>query len=162
MTDKLRGGNTFAYACDRYMDTVYRVAVHNTRTTADAEDVTQEVFEKLITSGRQFRDEEHLKAWLIRVTLNRCKNLHRAQSRETGLLSDALYVPPPDSAGVLEEVRALPPNYRNAIYLHYYEGYSASEIAGLMGSGINTVLSWLSRGRKALKARMIGGFDDEE
>ena len=62
---------------------------------------------------------------------------------------------------MLDEVRALPEHYRSAIYLHYYEGYTAAEIGTMLRASPNTVLSWLSRGRKKLKERMIGGFDDE-
>ncbi len=162
MFGALRGKAAFSCACQDYMDTVFRVAVHNTRSQADAEDVTQEVFEALLTCGKRFADQEHLKAWLIRVTLNRCKNLRRAQKREGGELPEGLYMPPPEPSSVLDEVRALPDHYRNAIYLHYFEGYTAAEIGKITGRSVGTVLSWLSRGRDALKKRMIGGFDDEE
>lgn len=122
--------------------------------------MTQEVFEALLRSGKAFGDGEHLKAWLIRVTINRCKNLHRARRRNEVALSDALEAPQRPEDSVLEEVRALPAQYRNAIYLHYYEGYTAAEIGALLGTGRSTVLTWLARGRKALKQRMIGGFED--
>lgn len=71
-------------------------------------------------------------------------------------------MPPPEPSSVLDEVKALPTHYRNAIYLHYFEGYTAAEIGKITGRSVGTVLSWLSRGRDALKKRMIGGFDDEE
>lgn len=161
MLSQLRGEAAFSCACRCYMDTVFRVAAHNAPTEADAEDVTQEVFEALFTSGKSFRDAEHLKAWLIRVALNRCKNLHRARRWETGELPQGLSVPPPQPSSVLDEVRALPEHYRSAIYLHYYEGYTAAEIGKITGRSVGTVLSWLSRGRDALRKRMIGGFDDE-
>lgn len=64
----------FQRAFEAYTDTVYRLAVHNTPTRADAEDAVQEVFEKLLLSKQDFADDEHLKAWLIRVTINLCKN----------------------------------------------------------------------------------------
>lgn len=161
MASQLCKTNTFAYACERYMDTVYRVAVHNTRAVADAEDVTQSVFEALLKSTKDFQSDEHLKAWLIRVTLNQCRNLHRAQAREAGPLPEDLHASSAGGESVLCEVRALPEKYRNAIYLHYYEGYTAAEIAQIMGSSVNTALSWLRRGREELKKRMIGGFEDE-
>ena len=72
-----------------------------------------------------------------------------------------LPAPAEEPSSVLEEVRALPEPYRNAIYLHYFEGYTAAEIGSILGAKRNTVLSWLARGRQALRARMIGGFDDE-
>ncbi len=159
MTDRFQEESFFSYAFEHYMDTVYRVAAHNAPTVADAEDVTQDVFEKLLVCRRSFADEEHLKAWLIRVTLNRCKNLRRGR-REVAL-DDDLPAPASEGGSVLEEVRALPEKYRNAIYLHYYEGYTAAEIAHLLGGTVNTALSWLHRGREQLRKRMIGGFEDE-
>ena len=66
-----------------------------------------------------------------------------------------------ESGSVLEAVKSLPENYRNTIYLHYDEGYSAKEIGKILDAKPNTVLSWLSRGRAILKEEMIGGFDDE-
>ena len=158
MTNSFRADGAFAYACGHLMDTVYRIAAHNAPQVADAEDVTQEVFESLLTCRKSFRDEEHLKAWLIRVTINQCKNLYRHPVEP---LPDDLPAPAAESSSVLEEVRALGDPYAGAIYLHYYEGYTAAEIGGLLGTGQNTVLSWLRRGREQLKKRMIGGFDDE-
>lgn len=152
---------TFQRAFEVYMDTVYRVAVHNAPTRADAEDVTQEVFARLLSCTKDFQGDEHLKAWLIRVTINLCKNMRRDRDREKYALTDDMAAPERSDGSVLEAVRALPPKYRNAIYLHYFEGYTANEIGGILGAGQNTVLSWLSRGREALKKQMIGGFEDE-
>lgn len=84
MFGALRGKAAFSCACQDYMDTVFRVAVHNTRSQADAEDVTQEVFEALLTCGKRFADREHLKAWLIRVTLNTAPRSGRAGSCQRG------------------------------------------------------------------------------
>lgn len=151
----------FQRAFEHYTDTVYRVAAHNAPTGADAEDVTQEAFERLLMSRKEFADDEHLKAWLIRVTINLCKNLRRDTGRHGVPLTDDLPAPAGSDGSVLEAVRALPPKHRNAIYLHYYEGYTAAEIGAIMGAGQNTVLSWLSRGREALRKQMIGGFEDD-
>ena len=161
MTVFIRGKDAFSFAFTQYTDTVYRVAVHNTRCKSDAEDVTQEVFVKLLESSKKFKDGEHLKAWLIRVTINECRTLMRKYSRETEQSAEIADCAVYDGDSVLETVKALPENYRNAIYLHYYEGYTAKEIAKLLGSKESTVLSWLSRGRAALRNEMIGGFDDE-
>lgn len=162
MASKLKGDAPFSYAYEHYLDTVFRVAVHNAPTRADAEDVAQEVFEALLASGKSFADPQHLKAWLIRVALNRCKNLHRAKRSGEVAPDHTLAAPEAPEATVLDEVRTLPEHYRNAIYLHYYEGYTAAEIGQIMGAGRNTVLTWLARGRQALRERMIGGFDDDE
>lgn len=78
MADQLRGDALFSYAVEHYLDTVYRAAFHAAPSPQDAEDVTQEVFEALLRSGKRFREPEHLRAWLLRVTVNKCKNLYRA------------------------------------------------------------------------------------
>lgn len=159
MTVMQHGGDAFRLAFETYTDTVYRVAVHNTRSKSDAEDVTQETFLRLLQSRRTFRDTEHMKAWLIRVTINLCKNHLRDTQRE--IPTEDVPAPQHDeSQSVLDAVRALPENQRNAIYLHYYEGYTAAEIASILGSRTNTVLSWLRRGRESLR-ETLGGLDDE-
>lgn len=160
MTVNQHGGDAFQLAFDRYTDTVYRVAVHNTACIADAQDVTQDVFLRLLQSGKHFRDAEHMKAWMIRVTINLCRNLHRDRARETPVPDVPETAQPDADMSVLDAVRALPEPQRNAIYLHYYEGYTASEIAGILGSRTNTVLSWLRRGRETLRIT-LGGLDDE-
>ena len=159
MTVIQHGGDAFRLAFEQYTDTVYRVAVHNTRSKSDAEDITQETFLRLLQCRKAFRDTEHLKAWLIRVTINLCRNHLRDTAREVPTED----VPAPQDAqtdSVLDAVRALPENQRNAIYLHYYEGYTASEIASILGSRTNTVLSHLRRGRETLR-ETLGGLDDE-
>lgn len=161
MTVFIRGKDAFSFAFTQYTDTVYRVAVHNTRCKSDAEDVTQEVFVRLLESSKKFKDDEHLKAWLIRVTINECRTLMRKYSRETEQSAEIADCAVYDGDSVLETVKAFPENYRNAIYLHYYEGYTAKEIGKILDSKENTVLSWLSRGRAALRKEMIGGFEDE-
>lgn len=153
--------DAFSRALEAHAVTVWRVALHNAPTRADAEDVTQEVFEKLLSCQKEFQGDEHLKAWLIRVTINRCKSLHRALRLLAGRLPESSPAPEEDDGTVLDAVRGLPDKYRNAIYLHYYEGYTAEEIGGILGTSRNTVLSWLSRGRAMLKKQMIGGFDDD-
>ncbi len=159
MSDRLSGRDAFNYAFENFTDTVYRVAAHNTPSAADAEDITQDVFVKLLEKTRSFKNPEHLKAWLIRVTVNLCHSLYRSTGRQAELDGD-IPAPEGDDLKVIDYVKALPENYRNAIYLHYYEGYSAGEIADILGSKQNTVLSWLRRGRELLKEQ-IGGFDDE-
>lgn len=160
MTVFMKGKDAFRFAYSEYTDTVYRVAVHNTACTADAEDITQEVFLKLLNYGKPIRGEEHLKAWLIRTALNLCHDTYRKNSRVDIVENPVSTETYSDSDSILEAVKSLPENYRNTIYLHYYEGYTAKEIGKILGAKESTVLSWLSRGRTALK-EMIGGFDDE-
>ena len=161
MTVFIKGKDAFSYAFKQFTDTVYRVALHNTANFSDAEDVTQEAFIKLLETNKAFSDGEHLKAWLIRVTINLCRDKMKKSSRETLVESVAEYKSAEDKTDVLEAVKALPENYRNAVYLHYYEGYTAKEIGRILDAKENTVLSWLSRGRDALRKELDGGFDDE-
>ena len=161
MTVFIKGKDAFSFAFKQYTDTVYRVAVHNTVNFSDAEDVTQEVFIKLLETNKAFRDSEHLKAWLIRVTVNLCRDKMKKSSRET-LVEDVAYKNSDEAeTDILRAVKALPENYRNTIYLHYYEGYTAKEIGKILDAKENTVLSWLSRGREALRKELDGGFDYE-
>ena len=161
MTVFIKGKDAFSFAFKQFTDTVYRVALHNTANFSDAEDVTQEVFVKLFETNKAFRDSEHLKAWLIRVTTNLCRDKMKKSSRETLVENVFPNKPNEDKSEVLEAVKALPEKYRNAIYLHYYEGYTAKEIGKILDAKESTVLSWLSRGRDALRKELDGGFDDE-
>ncbi len=161
MTVFVKGKDAFSFAFKQFTDTVYRIALHNTANFSDAEDVTQEVFIKLLESNKAFRDSEHLKAWLIRVTINLCRDKMKKSSRETLVENVLPYNRGEEKTDVLEAVKALPEKYRNAVYLHYYEGYTAKEIGKFLDAKENTVLSWLSRGRDALRKELDGGFDDE-
>ncbi len=161
MTVFIRGKDAFSFAFKQFTDTVYRVALHNTVNYSDAEDVTQEVFVKLLETNKAFRDSEHLKAWLIRVTVNLCRDKMKKSNRETLVENPFSFKSGEEKTDVLEAVKALPENYRNTIYLHYYEGYTAKEIGKILDAKENTVLSWLSRGREALRKELEGGFDDE-
>ena len=152
----------FALAVQRYSDAVYRAAVHNCRCTADAEDVVQDVFEKLLHYNGSFESEEHLKAWLLRVAINRCRDLTRAAYQKDTELDENLPAPEqmPDGS-VLDAVRTLPENYRNSVYLHYYEGYTAAEIGRMMKVPTNTVLSWLRHARAQLHTMLKEEIEDE-
>ncbi len=152
----------FRLAVERYADTVYRVAVHAAPRREDAEDVVQDTYERLLRADKKFESEEHLKAWLIRVALNRCHDLCRAASGRDVELDEGIPAAASGSDGhVLAAVRALPEHYRDAIYLHYYEGYTAAEIGELLGKPANTILSWLARGRTRLQELLKEDIEDE-
>ena len=153
-------GNPFQYAYENMLNMILRMAMHHVDRQSNAEDIAQDAFVKLLEHRRPFASEEHLKAWMIRVTLNLCKNHNRAANQRNVPLPDQVPVNPPDRS-VLLAVRQLPANYRTAIYLHYFEGYTAREIASLLRRKQNTILSWLKRGRDQLRQQLIGGFDDE-
>ena len=144
-------------AVQRYRDMVWRVALNACRQTQDAEDVVQDVFLYLYTTRREFDGEEHLKHWLLRVTVNRCRTLLACpwRTRRADAVPDA-----PDPAQALdagqralyEAVRALPPGQRVALYLYYFEGYSTAEIAQLLHLRQTAVTTRLHRARTRLRA----------
>ncbi len=142
-----------AYA-ERYIDTVYRVALNYLKSAADADDVTQNVFLKLLKEQKPFAGEAHVKNWLIRVTLNECKNLTRSHWWKAASFEDCaqgLSFDNPSHSALFYAVMELPKKYRLPIYLHYYEGYSTEEIGKLLKLPKNTICSQLSRGRELLR-----------
>lgn len=151
-------------AMETHGDTVYRLALCRMQNTADAEDVYQDVFLRLLDQRAEDWDGEHTKAWLIRTTLNRCADLHRFRLRRPVLaLEDIpeLARPADDSAaGLWDAVARLPEKLRTAVHLHYAEGYSTEEIAALLGVPAATVRTRLHRARRQLKD-LLGGMDDE-
>lgn len=152
----------FTELLQTYSAMILRIAFSNVKNMEDAQDIAQEVFLSVLTKRPQFESTEHEKAWLIRVTINRCKNHVKSfWNRRTEGLSEELSYLPKEETGVVEAVLALPKNYRNAIHLYYYEGYSINEIAELLHKKPATVGTWLARGRAALKTALKGGFGDE-
>ena len=151
-------------AIDRYADLVRRVCMIHLKNHADTEDIFQTVFLKYGTGTTEFESEEHEKAWFIRVTINACKDLLRSFFRSrTVSLDDLLEQPdqvPEDHREVLEAVLALPDKYRDVVYLHYYEGYTAPEIGTILHKNPNTVYTLLTRARDELR-KMLGGEDFE-
>ena len=126
MADQLRGDALFSYAVEHYLDTVYRAAFHAAPSPQDAEDVAQEVFEALLRSGKRFREPEHLRAWLLRVTVNKCKNLYRAKRRTEVPLTEA--IPAPEAAEPSSWTRCAPCPRPTAVpsTSDYFEGYTAA------------------------------------
>ncbi|MBQ8922394.1 MAG: RNA polymerase sigma factor [Oscillospiraceae bacterium] len=153
-----------------HYNTLLRIAVQHTGNTAEAEDIVQDTFLKLLESGKQFCDHGHAKAFLIRAAVNRCFDYLKSARRKRNIsLTDAEeHTLPPDSGGfqseetlaVLEAMQRLRPEYRNVIYLYYYEEYSVKEIASILRRSSNTVSSWLTRARKQLKEVMQDEQDD--
>ena len=146
-------------AVERYGATVRRVCMVYLKNEADTEDIFQTVFLKYAMSEVDFASREHEKAWLIRVTINACKDLLKSFFRRHTVPLDA-YVgelgAAQDHSEVLEAVLALPEKYRRVVYLHDYEGYTAPEIARILGTKENTVYTQLSRGRGLLRD-VLGG-----
>ena len=138
----------------QYADMIYRIALNDTRSPADAEDILQEVLLSLFTAAPAFESPEQEKYWLIRVTMNKGKNHWRSLLRRSTLPleeTDGYLSQEPDHRALREAVAALPRNQRWAVDLYYFEGYSTSEIAAILNTKEATVRTWLHRGRQRLK-----------
>lgn len=159
----MRSEEEAARAIERYGDMVRRLCLVHLKNPADTEDIFQNVFLKYVLSPVVFESPEHEKAWLIRVTINACKDLVKSFFRSrTVPLEELLDQPAPlseEHREVLEAVLALPQKYRDAVYLHYYEGYTAAEIGKLLGKNTNTVYTLLTRAREQLR-KTLGGDRD--
>lgn len=139
---------------DTYSDLILRLSYTYLKSTDDAQDICQTVFLKLLQKPREFASPEHEKAWIIRTTINACKDHLKSHWRKTTVpIEAAQHVPAPSAepGSILASVNLLPPKYRAVIYLHYYEGYTAPEIAQLLGRLPSTVNTQLRRGREQLK-----------
>lgn len=153
----------------QYSDMVYRLAVSNLKSRSDADDVYQEVFLryiKEIKKGASFESDEHIKAWLIRVTINCCKTLcTSAWFRRTTELDDNIsdeFDSFSDSGFDLHNaLMKLPQKYRSIIHLYYYEQYSTEEIAVILEEKSSTVRTKLTRARAKLKEILKGDYLDE-
>ena len=147
-------------AIDRYADLVRRLCMIHLKNHADAEDIFQTVFLKYAMSDQPFPSTEHEKAWMIRVTINACRDLLRSFFRSRTVSLDALVEQaaqiPEDHREVLEAVLSLPQKYRDVIYLHYYEDYTAAQIGGILHRNTNTIYTLLTRGRQLLRERLGG------
>jgi len=126
----------------------------------DTEDIFQTVFLKYVLSPVSFESEEHEKAWFIRVTINACKdllkNFFRTHVISIDEVSKQLFELSSDNIDILEAVRSLPPKYKNVVYLHYYEGYTAPEIANILHKNVNTIYTYLTRSKKVLYEKLGG------
>ena len=154
----------FTALAKRYTDTVFRVAYNYIKSPQDAEDVTQNVFCKLLKERREFESDDHARRWLIRVTVNECKNLVRSKWWKMESYEDyaaTLTFENPSHSDLHDAVMALPKKYRIAIYLHYFEGYSTGEIASILRIPKNTVCSHLKRGRELLKQTLQEAEHDD-
>lgn len=144
---------------EKYGDMIYRIALTHTGSPENAEDVFQEVFIAYSEKLLGFKDESHKKAWLIRVAINKCKNIKASSwNRKTVELDENISFENPEELGVFEAVNSLPENYRTVIYLTYYEGYKVKEIAEILKINENTVKIWAFRAREMLKQSLEGGF----
>lgn len=142
-------------ALNDYADMVYKIALTQTKSKYDAEDVFQEVFLRLVSDASNITSEEHLKAWLIRVTLNCCKKHFSMWNKKTVELTDDVpseaSVTETERLYILDAVMNLSPKYRAVIHMFYYEDMTISEISNILQIKESTVKSQLNRGRSLLK-----------
>lgn len=141
---------------DEYGDLVFRIALNYTGNTQEAEDITQESFLAMLKK-LPFKSAEHAKRWLIKVTVNKCKDYYKSARRKNLPLDERLISESFELSDGLEELEKLDPLDRDIIYLFYYEGYSAKEIGKMIGKTKNAVNIRLSRAREYLKELLEEG-----
>lgn len=161
----MRSETEINQAVDEYSDMVRRLCMLHLKNYADTEDIFQTVFLKYALSSVEFESKEHEKAWMIRVTINACKDLLKSFFRKNTVSIDQLIEQPApvpqDHREVLEAVLSLPKKYKDVVYLHFYEGYTAPQISEILGKNVNTVYTLLTRAKKILKTK-LGGSEYEE
>ena len=159
----MRSEEEVSRAIEQYSDMVLRLCTVYLKNHADAEDIFQTVFLKYALHATPFENPEHEKAWLIRVTVNACRDLMRSFFRSRTISMEELNGWAPDITRekqlVLEALWSLPKQYRDVIYLHFYEGYTAPEIAGILNRNPNTVYTHLRKGKELLKEALGGAAD---
>lgn len=149
-------------ALDKYSDTVKRICFLHLKNPHDTEDIFQNVFLKYILYSGNFESDEHEKAWIIRVTVNACKDFLKSFSNRNNVSIDVVksenLAINDDYSELLQIVLSLPSKYKDAIYLFYYENYTVPEIATILSKKENTIYTRLARGRKLLKEYLGGEF----
>ncbi len=150
----------------RYRNTVFGTALCFVKNPSDADDIAQEVFIKLYKYDGEFDSDEHIRAWLIRCTVNLSKSLLRSYWHKfSAPLEEAenkVYYDKSVDADMLKLLNKLRPKIRSVLYLHYYEGYSAAEIAGILKISESAVMARLSRGRKQLRTLLLEERNESE
>ena len=150
----------FLTAANKNKNTIYRVALNYMRNTYDAEDVVQNVLMKLYCCNTQFKSDDHIRYWLIRVTVNQCKNELRVPWRKRNVvldeLSESFSFEQREQRELFMSVMGLPENHRIVLYLFYYEGFSAREIAEILKLKESAVTTRLLRARGQLKTQLVG------
>lgn len=155
----------FTAAVRCYQNMVYRTALHALGSPQDADDAAQEVFLRLFRCRETPEGEEHLRRWLLRVTVNYCRDVLKSPWRKRRVSWEEVPETPvferPEQAALYREVMALPEKYRTVLNLFYYEELSVREIGELLGVGDSTVTTRLARARRRLKERLGEDWQDE-
>ena len=156
-----RDASDAAAFVQRYSDMILRLCFTYSLGRADAQDICQNVFLKLLQSDHRFDTEGETRAFIIRMTVNECKDVLKSGWRRRSVPLDELIereVPflAAEDTGVLAAVQRLPVKYREAVYLYYYEGYNAEEIAAMVGAKPAAVRQRLARAREKLRKELEG------
>lgn len=151
-------------AIEQYSNMIRRLCMIHLKNYADTEDIFQTVFLKYVLSSVSFKNEEHEKAWFIRVTINACKDLLKSFFRSRTVSLDEIMEQPSeistDDREVLEAVLSLPQKYKDVVYLHYYEGYTAPQISRMLGRNVNTIYTLLTRSKQLLREKLGGDLHE--
>ena len=143
-----------------YLDMVYRVALNGCKNTYDADDVVQDTFLKLLKCRKPFDSDEHIRNWLIRVTINECKRFWSSPWKTRIVPLDENIEEPfiwePEQSALYDKVMELTPKYRETVYLYYFEDFSIKEIADILKISETAVQTRLQRARQKLK-EVLGG-----
>lgn len=149
-----------------YQNSLYAAAFNICQNQMDAEDVVQEAFVQYYTTKKEFENEQHIKAWLIRIVINKAKNITRTFWRKNKCAledyMETLTFPDTQSRNLFEEVMKLPDKYRIVIHLFYYEEYAIREIADILKLSESNVKVRLSRGRALLKESLKEEWENDE
>ena len=150
----------------KYKDNLFAVAFSVCKNGADADDVVQDTFIQYHTLNKQFDSEQHIRSWLIRVAINKAKNIHYSFWRWTSVplkeYMETLTFETQEAEIIFEEVMKLPEKYRIVIHLFYYEDYTIREMAEVLKVTENNIKVRLTRGRKLLRVALQEEWDDDD
>lgn len=151
---------------EKYQNNLYAAAFNICKNTEDAKDVVQETFIQYYSLKKEFDNEQHIRAWLMRVAINKAKNINRSfwrkNKRPLEDYMETLTFKTPESEELFETVMALPEKLRIVIHLFYYEDYAIREIADILKLSESNVKVRLSRGRSLLKEKLREEWEDDE
>ena len=151
---------------EKYQNNLYAVAFNVCKNAEDAEDVVQDTFIQYYSFKKQFDNEQHIHAWLIRVAINKAKNMNRTFWRKNKMsledYMETLTFETPESSELFEAAMSLPEKYRIVVHLFYYEDYSIHEIAGILKLSESNVKVRLSRARSLLREKLQEEWENDE
>ena len=153
-----RTSSDFSHKYNLYGKMVFRIAMVNLGNREDAEETMQEAFYKLLYKSPEFKNEEHEKAWLIKVTVNLCRDILRSVWHKRVIKMEDIenYYDDPNEANILTDIIQLPTKYKIVIYLYYFEDYSIKQISEILKIKESAAKMRLQRGRQLLKVELEG------